>query len=87
MVRDAAHRLAGAVREREAEQGGGLAGVVHEQLVEVAEAEEEQRVAVHLPFHRGVLPQHRRELFVHGRVGRPARRAERLPCYHNRMSF
>ena len=67
VVRDAAHRLAGAVGEGEAEEGGGAAGVVHEELVEIPEAEEEQRVAVQVLPHRAVLAQHRGEFFGHFR--------------------
>ena len=83
VVRDAAHRLAGAVGEGEAEKGGGAAGVVHEQLVEVPEAEEEQRVAVQVLPHRAVLAQHRGEFFGHFvRVRRAPQRAAQSSRTH-----
>ena len=67
MVRDAAHRLPGAVRQGQAEKRRRLAGVVHEKLVEVAEAEEQKRVGIHLPLHGPILLEHRSKPFLcHG---------------------
>ena len=70
VVRDAAHRvLVGialvAAGERDRERPGGDDRILAEELVEIAEAKEEQRIGVaRLGFL--VLPHHRRELFLGG---------------------
>jgi hypothetical protein len=46
VIGNAAHGHALAVRKREVEEGAGLAGILEEHLVEIAEPEEEDRVAV-----------------------------------------
>ena len=65
--RDARHRVAVAPGEGDAEEFGADLGVLEKQLVEIAEAEEEQGVGREAAFHLKVLLQHRRELLVgHG---------------------
>ena len=65
MVGDAAHRLAGALGERGAEDGGGDDGVLAEHLVEVAEAEHQDGAGRKLALDGAILPLHGCKLFRH----------------------
>jgi hypothetical protein len=57
------------LREGEAEQAGGGHRVVEEELKEVAEPEQKQRIAGQRPFHLEVLLQHRGDLLGVGHGG------------------
>ena len=59
VVRDATHRRAVASGEREIEQAGRGLGVVKKHFVEIAEPEQQQRVAGNLGLDAPVLLHHR----------------------------
>ena len=65
VVRNAAQRRAAALRERGAEDRRGDYGVLAEHLVEVAEAEHENRAGRQLALDRAILPLHGCEFFGH----------------------
>ena len=66
VVRNAAQRRAAALRERGAEDRRGDYGVLAEHLVEVAEAEHENRAGRQLALDRAILSLHGCEFFGHG---------------------
>ena len=65
VVRHTAHRLAVALRQRRAEDRRGDDRVLPEHLVEVAEAEHDDRPRRHLALDREILPHHRCQLGRH----------------------
>ena len=71
VVGDAAHRLAVALGERRAEDGRGQDRVVAEHLVEVAEAEHDDRARRHLAPDGEILAHHRGEFALHAPVPFP----------------